>query len=77
MLAKSKKLMIIIFGFCFLLLGLIFMVLPGPAIIFLPLGLALLSTEYQWAKVWLKRCQKWMKKTALAMDNLLRKRRFK
>lgn len=68
-----KKLMRVTAGFISLFIGIVFILLPGPAIIFLPLGLALLSTEFNWAEVWLKRCQRWMRKNALSMDKLVSK----
>jgi tellurite resistance protein TerC len=40
-------------GGVILTLGLIMLVLPGPAIIFIPLGLAILASEFRWARNWL------------------------
>jgi len=31
------------------------LVLPGPAFIVIPLGLAILATEYAWARRWLRK----------------------
>ena len=42
-----------------LLIGLALLVLPGPAFVVIPLGLAILSTEFMWAKRWLHRLQEW------------------
>lgn len=40
-------------GFSVLLLGLAMVVLPGPAFILLPLGIAILASEFAWARrVW-------------------------
>ena len=38
-----------------LLIGIALLVLPGPAFIVIPLGLAILATEYAWARRWLKK----------------------
>jgi magnesium-transporting ATPase (P-type) len=38
-----------------ILLGIVMIALPGPAILVFPLGLAILATEFLWAKRWLKR----------------------
>ena len=38
-----------------LVLGLIMLVTPGPAIVVIPVGLAILSIEFTWARAWLKR----------------------
>lgn len=63
-------------GFC-LAVGILFVLIPGPAVIFIPLGLALLSLEYAWAKVWLKKSQRFFKRTAEQTDNLIRKWRYR
>ncbi|MBA6389712.1 PGPGW domain-containing protein [Colwellia sp. BRX10-3] len=55
-------------GFLCLLIGMIFILLPGPAVLFIPLGLALLSLEYDWAKVWLKRSQRYFRQAAVKAD---------
>lgn len=70
-----KRLFLTALGIFLLIIGVVFILLPGPAILFLPLGLALLSLEFDWAKRWLKYCQRWMRKGALKMDKLLAKGR--
>jgi hypothetical protein len=45
-----RKVVYSIIGITVLLLGIAMMVLPGPAIVFIPLGLAILATEYAWAR---------------------------
>jgi uncharacterized membrane protein HdeD (DUF308 family) len=45
----------VIFGFLVLLAGLLMLVLPGPALIVIPVGLALLSLEFVWAEGLLER----------------------
>jgi len=77
MLLKIKRTIVTVIGFICLLIGLIFILLPGPAVIFLPLGLALLSLEFAWAKLCLRRCQRWMRKCAVKMDSLVVKYRYK
>ena len=40
-------------GFSVVLIGLVMIVLPGPAIIIVPLGFAILASEFAWARrVW-------------------------
>lgn len=65
---KLKRTARTILGFVCLFIGIVFMLLPGPAVIFLPLGLALLSVEYAWAKVWLKRTQRYFRLAAIKAD---------
>lgn len=36
-----------------LLLGIAMIVLPGPAILIVPVGLAILGLEFAWARAWL------------------------
>jgi uncharacterized protein (TIGR02611 family) len=45
-----KKVLVGVVGSIVLLIGLAMMVLPGPAIIFIPLGLAILASEFRWAR---------------------------
>lgn len=49
-LRQVRRLFIALIGFTVLAIGLAMTVLPGPAILVIPLGLALLATEFVWAK---------------------------
>ena len=51
---QAKRLIIRAIGFTVLLIGIAMIVLPGPAIIVVPLGLGILSTEFVWAAMLLK-----------------------
>lgn len=66
-----KRLTLTVIGFLSLLIGVVFILLPGPAVIFIPLGLALLSLEYHWAKVWLKKSQRYFRQAAVKADQAL------
>ena len=56
MLFKTAKLIIVfVVGFTVLVFGFALLVLPGPAVIVIPLGLAILATQFAWAKYWLRR----------------------
>jgi hypothetical protein len=48
--APLRKLIIALFGGTVLLIGVALIVLPGPAFIVIPIGLAILATEFAWAK---------------------------
>jgi uncharacterized protein (TIGR02611 family) len=50
-----KRFFIALIGMTTLILGILMIVLPGPAIVFIPLGLAILATEFVWARVWLNK----------------------
>ena len=45
-----KRIVVGIVGFTVLLIGIAMMILPGPAFIVIPLGLAILATEFVWAQ---------------------------
>lgn len=54
MLRKARRLVIMIVGTTVLLLGLAMIVLPGPAFVVIPVSLAILGTEFTWARRWLQ-----------------------
>ena len=54
----AKQVVVFVEGITVLLLGVALIVLPGPAVIVIPLGLAILATEFAWAKHWLRRYKK-------------------
>ena len=45
-----KRAVVAVIGFTVLLIGVAMVVLPGPAVVVIPLGLAILATEFVWAK---------------------------
>ncbi len=47
---QAKRLVVIVIGFTVLVIGVALIVLPGPAFLVIPLGLALLATEFLWAR---------------------------
>ena len=47
--APLRKLIIALLGGTVLLIGVALIVLPGPAFIVIPIGLAILATEFAWA----------------------------
>jgi uncharacterized protein (TIGR02611 family) len=47
---NGKRIGVTIVGGALLLLGLVFLVLPGPGIVLLLAGLAILASEYVWAQ---------------------------
>ena len=65
-----KKIIVSVIGFILLFIGIIFIILPGPAVLFIPAGLALLSTQYDWAKVWLKKSQCYFRQAANKADQM-------
>ena len=52
-LPRLRRFLIGAIGFSVILIGLVMIVLPGPAIIIVPLGFAILASEFAWARrVW-------------------------
>ena len=51
----GRKLAIATLGASVVAVGVAMLVLPGPAIIVIPLGLAILAVEFAWARRWLER----------------------
>jgi uncharacterized protein (TIGR02611 family) len=48
---------VFVVGSLLLVAGIIMIVTPGPAVIFIPLGLGVLATEFQWARNLLSRAR--------------------
>jgi tellurite resistance protein TerC len=49
-LKQAKRLIVIVVGFTVLAIGTAMIVLPGPAFVVIPLGLAILASEFVWAR---------------------------
>jgi uncharacterized protein (TIGR02611 family) len=50
-----KRVIVSVVGATVLLIGVALLVLPGPAFIVIPIGVAILATEYAWARRWLRK----------------------
>jgi tellurite resistance protein TerC len=48
--SKIRKIVITIIGFSVIAIGCALIFLPGPAFIIIPIGIAILSIEFKWAK---------------------------
>jgi tellurite resistance protein TerC len=51
---KGRKIVVGVVGATTLVVGSAMLVLPGPAVVVLPLGLGILASEFAWARRWLK-----------------------
>jgi uncharacterized protein (TIGR02611 family) len=56
----SWRLGVLLVGTTLLGLGIIMIVTPGPAVVFIPAGLAVLATEFQWARNLLGKARPWI-----------------
>ena len=54
----ARRVVVGIVGATVLLIGLVMIVTPGPAIVIITVGLAILSIEFTWARLWLKRLRR-------------------
>jgi len=53
----AKRIAIGIVGGSVLIVGVCMIVLPGPAFVVIPVGLAILGLEFAWARRWLKKAK--------------------
>lgn len=64
-LGQAKRAVIAIVGGTVLLIGIALVVLPGPAFVVIPVGLAILASEFLWARKLLEvlrtRLERWKK----------------
>ena len=54
----ARRIAIAVLGSTVLTLGIVMIVAPGPALIVIPIGLAILGIEFAWARLWLKRLRR-------------------
>lgn len=60
----ARRIAVAITGGTVLLLGIALIVLPGPATLVIPAGLAILALEFAWARRWLRRIRRHARQTA-------------
>jgi tellurite resistance protein TerC len=53
-----RRIIVSVVGATVVLIGIALLVLPGPAFVVIPFGLAILATEYAWARRWLKKARR-------------------
>ena len=54
----ARRIAIGVVGSTVLVVGVALIVLPGPAIIVIPIGLMILSVEFAWARLWLRKVRR-------------------
>jgi tellurite resistance protein TerC len=69
----AKRIAISIVGGTVLLIGIAMLVLPGPGLVVIPLGLAILGIEFAWARAWLRKVKT---RTAVVVNALRRNSPF-
>lgn len=58
----ARRIAVIVVGGTILLLGIIMLVTPGPGLVVIPVGLAILGLEFAWARLWLKKVRRGISK---------------
>jgi uncharacterized protein (TIGR02611 family) len=56
-LRQVRRVVIFVVGMSVLVFGLALIVLPGPAVLVVPAGLAILGLEFRWARRWMRRAR--------------------
>lgn len=54
-LRKARQLIVAVVGGTVVVIGILMILTPGPAILVIPLGLGILATEFIWARILLKK----------------------
>ena len=62
-LRQARRLILFVLGSTVVLLGVVMLVTPGPAMVVIPLGLAILAIEFAWARRLLQRVRQHAKDT--------------
>jgi len=72
----ARRIAIAVVGGTVLIVGVAMVVLPGPAIVVIPAGLAILGLEFAWARRWLKHVRERGGKMAVNLSTAARKLRW-
>ncbi|NUR07531.1 MAG: hypothetical protein HOQ45_11025, partial [Nocardioidaceae bacterium] len=74
----ATKVLVGVVGAFVVAAGVVMLVTPGPAVVVIPIGLAILATEFEFARRWLERARGWagrVAERAEAVDPRVRRRR--
>ena len=69
-----KRFLVALIGGTVVLLGVVMIVLPGPALVVIPAGVAILATEFYWAKRWMAKGRGMLARWKIARANGLSRR---
>ena len=61
-LRKARQLVVAVVGVTVVIIGIIMIFTPGPAIVVIPLGLGILATEFVWARTLLHQVKTYIEK---------------
>lgn len=63
-----RRLFILLIGITVLLLGVVMVITPGPAILVIPIGLMILGIEFAWARRWLAKFKSYLPKKKVSVS---------
>lgn len=58
----ARRIAVLAVGSTVVMLGVIMLVTPGPGLIVIPIGLAILGLEFAWARIWLRKVREGISK---------------
>jgi uncharacterized protein (TIGR02611 family) len=61
-LRQVRRVIVFVIGMTVVLLGVVMIVLPGPAVVVIPAGLAILGLEFKWARRWMRQAKAMLQK---------------
>ena len=70
----ARRIAVGVVGGTVLFIGLALIVLPGPAFVVIPIGLAILGVEFAWARHWLRRVRQGTTDLINAINNNTKRR---
>lgn len=71
----ARRIVIAVVGATVIAIGIVMIVAPGPAIVVIPLGLAILGIEFAWARLWLRKLRKMISNNGVVRRMRLAKER--
>jgi hypothetical protein len=70
---QIRKLVVTIIGSLLLLIGILMIILPGPALIIIPLALVILNAQYpDKVRGWIRKFQRGLSKAAIWLDKKIK-----
>lgn len=51
----ARRIVVLAVGSTVVLFGIVMLVTPGPGLVVIPIGLAILGAEFAWARIWLRK----------------------
>ncbi len=64
----ARRIIVLVVGMTVLAIGVVLIVLPGPAFVVIPIGLAILSIEFAWARRWLRKVRETISENAAKLQ---------